>query len=81
MNVHKNARLTPRGRALLVHRVRTDGWRVEDAATAAGISLRQAFRWLARHPAGGEPALQDRSSASVQQIKMLPELGAGDQSY
>lgn len=27
------------------------------------ISLRQAFRWLARHQAGGEPALQDRSSA------------------
>jgi hypothetical protein len=63
MNVHKNARLTPQGRALLVQRVRTDGWRVGDAAAAAGISLRQAFRWLARHRAGGELALQDRSSA------------------
>ncbi len=63
MNVHKNARLTPQGRALLVHRVRTDGWRVGDAAAAAGLSQRQAFRWLARHRAGGELALQDRSSA------------------
>ena len=63
MNVHKNARLTPQGRALLVDRVRTDRWRVGDAAAAAGISLRQAFRWLARHRAGGELALQDRSSA------------------
>ena len=63
MNVHKNARLTPQGRALLVQRVRTEGWRVADAAAAAGLSQRQAFRWLARHRAGGELALQDRSSA------------------
>ena len=70
MNVHKNARLTRQGRALLVHRVRRDGWRVGAAAAAAGISQRQAFRWLARHRAGerareggGELALQDRSSA------------------
>ncbi len=63
MNLHKNARLTPQGRALLVQRVRTDGWRVGDAAAAAGLSQRQAFRWLARHRAGGELALQDRSSA------------------
>jgi transposase len=63
MNVHKNARLTPQGRALLVHRIRTEGWRVADAAAAAGISERTAFRWLARHRAGGVFALQDRSSA------------------
>ena len=62
MNIHKNARLTPQGRALLVRR-RHQGWRVKDAAGAAGISLRQAFRWLARHRAGGQPALNDRSSA------------------
>jgi transposase InsO family protein len=48
MNIHKNARQTPQGRALLVQRVRADGWRVGDAAATAGISLRQAFRWLAR---------------------------------
>jgi transposase InsO family protein len=65
MNVHKNARLTPQGRALLVRRVRTEGWRVQQAAAAAGISLRSAFRWLARHRTGGEFALQDRSSAPV----------------
>ena len=63
MNLHKNARLTPQGRALLVRRVRVEGWRVRDAATAAGISERSAFRWLARHREGGELALQDRSSA------------------
>ena len=48
-NIHTKARLTPQGRGLLVQRVRTDGWRVEAAAAAAGLSERQAFRWLARH--------------------------------
>ena len=32
MNVHKNARLTPQGRALLVRRIEKEGWRVGDAA-------------------------------------------------
>ena len=63
MNVHKNARLTPQGRALLVRRVCEEGWHVKDAAIAAGISKRTAFRWLARHRAGGELALTDKSSA------------------
>ncbi|MBB6066059.1 leucine zipper domain-containing protein [Pseudoxanthomonas broegbernensis] len=33
MNLHKHARLTPRGRALLVERVINHGLRVEEAAT------------------------------------------------
>jgi transposase InsO family protein len=44
MNLHKNARLTPQGRGLLVQRIRIEGWRVADAAAAAGLSERQAFR-------------------------------------
>jgi transposase InsO family protein len=63
MNVHKNARMTVHGRALLVRRVRVLGWRVVDAAGAAGVSPRTAYKWLARHRAGGEHALRDRSSA------------------
>ena len=62
MNVHKNARLTPQGRGLLVRRIE-EGWPIVEAARAAGISKRTAFRWLARHRAGGELALLDRSSA------------------
>jgi hypothetical protein len=62
MDLHKNARLTPQGRGLLVQRIRIEGWRVADAAAAAGLSERQAFRCLARHRPGGELALQDRSS-------------------
>lgn len=40
MNLHGNARLTPAGRGLLCRRVRVDGWRVADAAFAAGVSQR-----------------------------------------
>ena len=63
MNVHKNARLTPQGRLLLVQRVADRGWTVRSAAGAAGLSERQAYRWLARYRAGGTAALVDRSSA------------------
>ena len=63
MNIHRNARLTPQGRALMVRRVVVEGWTPAVAAAAAGLSARQAYRWLARHRAGGEPALHDRSSA------------------
>ena len=39
MNVHKNARLTPQGRLLLVRRITEEGWRVADAAQAAGCKM------------------------------------------
>ena len=71
MNVHKNARMTVHGRLLLVQRVREAGWRVIDAAVAAGISKRTAYTWLARWRTGGEPALLDRSSAPVRSPNRL----------
>jgi hypothetical protein len=46
MNVHQHAFMTVHGRALLVSRIR---WRVKDAAEAAGVSERSAYKWLARH--------------------------------
>jgi transposase InsO family protein len=63
MNVHKNARLTPQGRALMVKRILSERWKVSQAAEAAGISPRRAYHWLARFRAGAEPALSDRSPA------------------
>jgi transposase len=63
MNIHKNARLTPQGRLLLVERITEAGWSVPRAAQAAGISLRQSYRWLARYRAEGAAGLSDRSSA------------------
>jgi transposase InsO family protein len=63
MRCHANARLSPNGRQLLVDRIERDGWRVVDAAEAAGISERTARKWLARWRAEGRLGLLDRSSA------------------
>ena len=62
MNVHRNARLTPAGRALLARRV-SNGWTAKAAAEAAGVSLRTARKWIGRHRRGGERRHHDRSSA------------------
>jgi transposase InsO family protein len=62
VKLHPNAKTTPHMRALLVHRVRTLHWPVATAAAAAGVALRTAYKWLARHRYGGVPALDDRSS-------------------
>ena len=62
MNLHKHARLTPRGRALLVERVINHGLRVEEAAHAAGVSVRTAYKWLRRFREEGPAGLDDRSS-------------------
>jgi transposase InsO family protein len=72
MNVHQNARMTFHGRLLLVRRVREAGWRVIDAAVAAGVSERTAYTWLKRFRDGGEPALHDRSSAPARSPSRLP---------
>lgn len=62
MNLHQHARLTPRGRALLVGRVIEQGLRVEEAAHAAGVSVRTAYKWLRRFREEGPSGLRDRSS-------------------
>jgi transposase InsO family protein len=61
MNVHKNARLTPRGRVLMVERIER-GLPIQQAAAAAGVSRQTAHRWLRRYRSG-DHQLQDRSSA------------------
>ena len=63
MNLHKHARLTPRGRALLVERMLEHGLRVEEAAHAAGVSVRTVYKWLRRFREEGPAGLHDRSSA------------------
>lgn len=52
MNLHKHARLSPRGRALLVDRILVHGLRLEEAAHAAGVSVRTAYKWLQRFRLG-----------------------------
>jgi len=62
MRLHPNARTTPHTRALIVDRVERLGWAICDAAQAAGVSERTAYKWLARAREGGAAALLDRSS-------------------
>ena len=62
MRLHPNAKLTPKTRRLLVDRVRREHWSVSEAARAAGVTRRTAYKWLKRFEEGGEAALQDRSS-------------------
>jgi transposase InsO family protein len=63
MRCHANARLSPIGRRLLVDRIERDGWTVQVAAEAAGISERTARKWLSRWRSQGPSGLVDRSSA------------------
>jgi transposase InsO family protein len=63
MNVHKNARLTPHGRALMASRVLDEGWTVAAAAEAAGVSERTCHKWLGRRRRGLSEDFTDRSSA------------------
>lgn len=62
MRLHANAKLTPEGRALLVRRVQAEGWRMDDACQAVGVSVRTGYRWLARYRAEGAAGLRDRPS-------------------
>jgi transposase InsO family protein len=65
MKMHANARLSLKGRELLIDRVEHAGWSLSAAAEAAGISDRTARKWIARHRVEGPQGLLDRSSAPV----------------
>jgi transposase InsO family protein len=62
MNIHKNARTTPRSRALMVHRVVHEHWPVSAVAMAFGVSERTVYKWLARYRTEGIAGLRDRRS-------------------
>jgi transposase InsO family protein len=72
MNVHKNARLTPLGRAVMISRIEDEGWSLARAAEAAGLSKRTASKWLGRQRSGGERRLHDRSSAPLRCPRRTP---------
>ncbi len=62
MNNHKNARLTVHGRELLVRRILEQGLRPREAAQAAGVSVRTAYKWLQRYREEGPTGLANRPS-------------------
>jgi transposase InsO family protein len=65
MKLHGNARLSVKGRELLIDRVERAGWSLSSAAEAAGVSDRTARKWLVRYRTEGRDGLLDRSSAPV----------------
>ena len=73
MNVHSRARTCPASRALLVQRIRQERWVPAVAAAALGISLRTAYKWLARYRDQGVPGLCDRSSRPQRMPTRTPE--------
>ena len=48
MHTHPNARLTPLGRERLLRRHIDDGESLASLAAQVGISVRTAYKWLAR---------------------------------
>jgi transposase InsO family protein len=73
MKLHGNARLTPRGRKLLVERVCDQHVSLQTAALSVGVSTRTASKWVARYRAEGELGLLDRSSAPHRVPGRTPE--------
>ena len=71
MHTHPNARLTALGRERLVRRHIDDGVALAALAAQAGISLRTAYKWLARYREGGPTALVDRRSVRHTQRRTL----------
>ena len=58
---HRNARLTPFARRLIVERVQS-GQPVSHVAKAMGVSRQCAHRWINRFDEAGDDGLEDRSS-------------------
>lgn len=73
MRLHGNARTCPHTRRLMCERVAA-GWRLAEAAQAAGVSTRTAAKWLARYRSEGVEGLSDRSSRP----RRLPRLTPAD---
>ena len=61
MNVHKNARLTPRGREQIALQV-ASGQTPKAVSEAAGVCPRTVRKWVERYRSEGPEGLRDRSS-------------------
>ena len=69
--MHKNARLTPKGREVMLARLQAGQHQV-DVAQAMGVSLTTLKKWLRRYRAEGSAGLLDRSSRPARHPRQLP---------
>ena len=72
MNVHKNARLTPRGREWIVSQAAC-GQAPQVIAGAVGVCPRTVRKWIRRHRTEGIAGLSDRSSRPHQLYRPTPQ--------
>jgi transposase len=72
VNVHKNAKLTPAGRAGLVKRVLFEGQSVRGVSRSLGVCPATVRKWVKRYERGGWKALEDRSSRPKRSPRRLP---------
>jgi transposase InsO family protein len=74
MDVHQNARSTPRSRAEIVRRVLSGQQPAARVAAAMGVSERTVRKWVARYQALAEAGLQDRSCRPRRSPTATPRL-------
>ena len=72
MNIHTNARLTPRSREALVLAVINRRLTAKAAAVAFAVSERTARKWMARFRAEGMAGLADRCSRPRRSPRQIP---------
>jgi transposase InsO family protein len=72
MNIHKNARTTPRGREWIVGRS-ASGQTPKSIAGAVGVCPRTVRKWVKRHQAEGVAGLCDRSSRPHRLHRLTPQ--------
>ena len=73
MNIHKNARLTPRGREWAVLQI-LSGQTPEAVGCAVGVCPHTIRKWLARYASEGLAGLADRSSRPHHLRRPTPQL-------
>ena len=71
MPSHPNARLTQKGRLRPINQHLLHHRPLAELAAEAGISLRCAYKWLARYRSGGVAALMNRHSVRSSQRRTL----------
>lgn len=74
MGIHKNAPLTPLGRAELVRRVVIEQQRFGAVATDLGVSRHTVRKWVSRYKAEGPVGLADRSSRPHRSPDRTPQV-------
>jgi transposase InsO family protein len=72
MDIHKNARLTPKGRERIVRQV-LSGQTPKAVALAVGVCPRTVRKWLTRYRLEGLTGLEDRSSRPHRLRQLTPQ--------